>query len=60
MLLPGLSPNEKWGMDGFTFVPASTIRKGMSANSRAALVIMAGLGFPSGVAGILLRHLHLP
>src|SRR5574341_54644 len=51
MLPPGFRPKETAGINGLTSVPASTTKRGISANASTARVIIAGVGLPSGVAG---------
>jgi hypothetical protein len=43
-----------------TFVPASTIRRGILANCNAVRVMSAGVGLPSGVAGTTSMQLQRP
>jgi hypothetical protein len=45
---------------GFILDPESTIDIGIFDKSNAVFEIIAGVGFPSGVAGIVSIHLHLP
>src|SRR5690606_7454916 len=60
MLLPAAIPRDTYGIEGLILAPASTTKRGISAALSAALVIRAGVGLPSGVAGTASMHLHLP
>ncbi len=60
ILFPCLRSKEKNGIAGLIFTPASTTMKGMPAIFNEVLVIIAGVGFPSGVAGTPLIQIHLP
>ena len=51
---------EKNGISGFIFTPASTTMKGILVIFNVVLVISAGVGFPSGVAGTPSIQIHLP
>ena len=50
--LPTASLIWTWGTRGAKYVPPLTTRTGKPASSLAALVIMAGVGCPSGVTGM--------
>ncbi len=45
---------------GFTAKPESITVIGIFASPNAVFVIIAGVGLPSGVAGMESMHLHLP
>ena len=52
IFLPGTRPVSIYGSFGAILLPALITTCGMSADSKAALVRSAGVGFPSGVIGI--------
>src|SRR5215213_4926619 len=60
MFLPGSTPNDTYGIEGLTFAPPSTTRRGILANCNAVRVMSAGVGLPSGVAGTTSMHLQCP
>ena len=60
MFFPGSRPVCMYGVFGLCALPASMIIFGIFAIPSAALVISAGVGLPSGVAGISSMDMHLP
>jgi hypothetical protein len=60
IFLPDLRLNENNGISGFILTPESTTIKGMLPIFNIVFVMIAGVGFPSGVAGTPFIHLHLP
>ena len=58
--MPKGRPVSKYGSFGVILLPALIVICGMLADSKAALVKRAGVGFPSGVIGTISMLLQNP